>query len=109
MLSPSYYLLCLPARLSLVVLVYLMHRHQMAGVLRSLLFAVGTGFLFLFVFSLRMDAFESSRGATWWHDLRPVHGFNYLLACVLLAGSDTAGLAFLPLLFDFGLGVAVSV
>jgi len=66
-------------------------------------FTIGTGLLYLYISSRRLQAPESSTGFTWWHELRPVHGLLWISAAVYIS-QNRLGLARLYLLLDVLLG-----
>ena len=77
----EFWLGCIPARLFLAGLpLYL--EDEMLRVYSYVLFAIGFSFLYLYFTGSRMNAFESSRGVTWWAEYRILHGLLYLMAAV---------------------------
>ena len=77
----SFITLCLTSRIILVLLA--------KYISKNLLFYMGLvllipaiSFFYLYFNNLRLQAFESG-GRTWWHNIRIIHGFLYLLFSIL--------------------------
>ncbi len=104
--------LCIPARLVLSILPkmkvflgkYLKSYTDIAYKLFGIvILCMSLGFLYLFFLNKRLDAGESG-GKTWWHNLRLIHGINYLCAAIYIF-VDKTEYASIPLGIDvlFGL------
>lgn len=58
------------------------------------IFMIGSAFIYLYMFKLRMNAPEGG-GKTWWNYARPLHGLLYVLASILLITGDRVNAAYL--------------
>jgi len=77
----EFWLGCIPARLVLAGLPFYLE-DEMLRIYSYVLFAIGFSFLFLYFTGSRMNAFESSRGVTWWAPWRIMHGILYVMAAM---------------------------
>jgi hypothetical protein len=78
---------CIPARLLIVCLAYLMLNMDMGKNLFHLFltitFAIGVGFWTIYMMDWRKTGIEVGGEKIWWNSLRPVHGTIYLLFTLL--------------------------
>lgn len=96
-MSKALFLLgCIPVRLLLAYICYKMSPANLTH-FSIILFMIGFSFVYLYLMNKRLDAPEAS-GETWWHNIRPIHGFFYLTASVYAFKGDN--IASLFLLFD---------
>ena len=77
----EFWLGCIPVRLVLAGLPFYLE-DEMLRIYSYVLFAIGFSFLFLYFTGSRMNAFESSRGVTWWAPWRIMHGIFYVMAAM---------------------------
>ena len=77
----EFWLGCIPVRLVLAGLPFYLG-DEMLRIYSYVLFAIGFSFLFLYFTGSRMNAFESSRGVTWWAPWRIMHGVFYVMAAM---------------------------
>jgi hypothetical protein len=100
---------CIPMRLVLVYLAYMLGLSNLNLLLKTifatLLISIGISFFVLYTKNLRLNAPEAG-GITWWKELRPIHGLFYILAGTLLLTPSITHFAWILLLLDviFGLG-----
>jgi xanthine/uracil permease len=100
-----FWTVCIPIRIALVVLVY---NRIFPNVFVAIgLACIGISFFTVYVFKLRMNAPESSRTTTWWHEYRVYHGALYILAAILSLFDQR--LAAIPLLIDVILGISLQI
>ena len=68
-----------------------------------ILLCMAMGFLYLYFFNKRLDAGEAG-GKTWWHNLRLLHGLNYVCASLYIL-SGKIEYASIPLCIDVLVGL----
>ena len=100
-----FWTVCIPIRIALVVLVY-------TCIFPNILVAVGLAcigisFITVYALKLRMNAPESSRTTTWWHEYRVYHGALYILAAIFSLFDQR--LAAIPLVIDVILGISLQI
>lgn len=93
--------LCIGTRLALSAVTYKYPNR----VLAIPLLLIGGSFFYLFFSGQRPVGIEAG-GVIWWAHVRPIHGALYLLAGTLLFTSHSHH-AYVPLLIDVGIGLAV--
>lgn len=102
--SIKYFLLgCVPARLFLAYLAYILSKEYLKYY-SAILIAIGAGFMYLYFTNGRLKAPEGG-GKTWWAHYRIIHGFLYLMAGYLAYKGERE--AFVPLFVDVLFGVFV--
>ena len=68
---------------------------------------IGISFMTVKTFKIKMNAPETSRPTTWWHEYRVYHGALYILADVLsLFGQRFAAI---PLVTDVIIGISLHI
>ena len=100
-----FWTVCIPIRIALAVLVYTRIFPNVFVVVG--LACIGISFITVYSFKLRMNAPESSRTTTWWHEYRVYHGALYILAAILSLFDQR--LAAIPLLIDVILGISLQI
>lgn len=105
-----FYLLCIPARLLLVYLAYILLPSTYSSpryAMIAMLTVIGIGFWTIYLKGWRKTGVETGGKLIWWNNLRPIHGSLYLL-CALLAISGVKN-AWVILLIDVLFGFVASV
>lgn len=106
-----FYLLCIPMRLLIVYLAYILLDSSSPLFLRysiiAILAVIGTGFWTIYLKGWRKTGPETGGKLIWWNNLRPIHGSLYLL-CALLAIYGVKN-AWAILLIDVLFGFVASV
>lgn len=96
---------CIPARIGIAALPVLVHKKHLPY-LGAVLLTIGLGFQWLFWTNSRMTAPEAG-GPVWWHNLRVVHGMNFILAGAFALKHKRE--AWIPLAVDVVLGIMAHV
>lgn len=76
---------CIPTRLLLVYLAYYLDytNSPFKNLLALITLIIGFGFLTIYFKGLRKTGVETEGRPIWWNNIRPVHGFIYILFSVL--------------------------
>jgi len=90
--------MCIPVRL---LITYLLYINKYTNLIKIILLLIGIGFIKTFKNSERKKGFFG--GHIWWNDLRPFHGFNYILASYMTHNNMKN--AYKVILFDTILGL----
>ena len=112
-MSPAtlFYLLCIPMRLLIVFLAYILLNSASPSFLRysmiAILTVIGIGFWTIYLKGWRKTGVETGGKPIWWNNLRPIHGSLYLL-CALLVISGVKN-AWIILLADVLFGFVASL
>lgn len=64
---------------------------------------IAASFFVLWLFNLRLRAFEAGNVGTWWHQWRIAHSITYLIAAVMLLRENRS--AWIPLALDLVLAL----
>ena len=87
--------LCIPTRL-LIVYISKISRKENIKYLGYLSLILATGFLLIYIFSLRKTGLETFGKKIWWNNLRPLHALlYYLFAYLAINGNKDAWKALL--------------
>ena len=105
-----FFLCCIPARLLLVYIAYVLLKNSHKTLLYAFVaitLAIGIGFWTIYLKGWRKTGIETFGQKIWWNALRPVHGSIYLLfsLAALLGYRD----AWVLLLADVCLGVVAEL
>ena len=97
---------CITTRLILTVVVKNLQPKylQIAGYLGLIL---GIGFLTIYYYNLRKTGIEVFGDKIWWNDIRPVHGFLYLIFAYLAINKNKN--AWIVLLIDVIFGLVMFI
>jgi len=72
---------CIPVRLLLSYLSYVSYTNtKYMSMIGVVCLVISFGFIMNYAFGLRKTGVETFGQPIWWNDLRPVHGFLYILA-----------------------------
>ena len=96
---------CIGVRLSLV---YVAKNYKDQKVVKNILLIftllVSVGFFFIYFTGIRKKGTETFGNDIWWNNLRPLHGFLYLLFAILLY--QNSSYAWMVLLADVLIGLS---
>jgi len=82
--------LCIPARLIFVYLAKILNKENLKK-LGFLLLIPAIGFLFIYITNSRSTGQEVFGNKIWWNNLRPFHGFAYLIFSIMaILGNSNA-------------------
>lgn len=101
-----FFLLCLPIRLSLVILSKLLPIEYIKY-LGFLLLIPSLGFFTIYLFDLRKTGLETGGKIIWWNNLRVIHGLLYLGYSLYAIKKNKN--AWIFLLIDFLVGLSASL
>jgi uncharacterized membrane protein YfcA len=74
---------CIPTRLLLAFIAYYIDNHPLKKIFALFTLMIGIGFLTIYFKGLRKTGMETEGRPIWWNNLRPVHGFLYILFSIL--------------------------
>lgn len=92
---------CIPARTALAFVPVFLDTAYFTY-LGAVLLTIGLGFQYLYWTNSRLTAPEAG-GVVWWHNLRVVHGMNFIFAGLLALHGKRE--AWIPLMIDVVLGL----
>jgi len=75
---------CIGARLLLVHVAKTYKEQNIKNILLIFTLLVSAGFFFIYFTGIRKKGTETFGSDIWWNNLRPLHGFLYLLFAILL-------------------------
>jgi hypothetical protein len=95
---------CIPIRLLLVLIAYILEKNKIKTLLLPIItLMIGIGFLIIYFKGWRKTGMEVEGKPIWWNNIRPVHGSLYILfsICYLLNIKNAWVILLADVLFGF--------